>query len=98
MSEAARGLRKRLLERAVTTEPQRAAYAGQAADAPTRHLIETIAGAAAQVTDADVAAVRAAGRSEDEVFELAVCAALGQATRQLDAAFAALDAATREPA
>ena len=36
----------------------------------------------------------AAGVSEDEIFELTVCAALGQATRQLDAALAALDAAT----
>ena len=46
------------------------------------------------ISDADVAATKAAGVSEDEIFELTVCAALGQATRQLDAALAALDAAS----
>lgn len=52
-------------------------------------LVAKIAGRAAQVGDDDVAAaVRAT--SEDEVFELAVCAAMGQATRQLDAARAAI--------
>jgi hypothetical protein len=40
-----------------------------------------------------VAAATAAGVPEDEIFELTVCAALGQATRQLDAALAVLDAA-----
>ena len=46
-----------------------------------------------KVTDEDVAAVKAAGVPEDQIFELAVCASLGQSTRQLDAALAALDAA-----
>ena len=32
---------------------------------------------------------------EDQIFELVVCAAIGQATRQYDSALAALDAATR---
>src|SRR5262249_9723338 len=50
--------------------------------------------AAYTVTDADIAAVKAAAVSEDQIFELAVCAAIGQATRQYDAALAALDAAT----
>jgi hypothetical protein len=46
------------------------------------------------VTDEDVEAVKAAGLSEDDIFELAVCAALGQSARQLAAALAALDEAT----
>ena len=40
------------------------------------------------------AAAMAAGVSEDEIFELTVCAAYGQSTRQLDAALAALDEAS----
>jgi hypothetical protein len=36
------------------------------------------------------------GVSEDQIFEIAVCAAIGQATRQYDAALAALEAATRK--
>jgi hypothetical protein len=39
-----------------------------------------------KVTDEDVTAARAAGLSADQIFELAVCAAIGQATRQYDTA------------
>jgi hypothetical protein len=45
------------------------------------------------VTDEDVTAAKSAGLSEDEIFELAICAALGQASRQLSAAGRALEAA-----
>jgi hypothetical protein len=38
--------------------------------------------------------VRAAGHSEDEIFEIVLCAAIGQATRQYQAGLAALDAVT----
>jgi alkylhydroperoxidase family enzyme len=48
-----------------------------------------------KVTDEDIAAARASGLSEDEIFEFVVCAAIGQATRQYNAALAALDAVTR---
>jgi hypothetical protein len=61
---------------------------------PLRTLIDKIAKHAYKVTDEDIAAVRASGLSEDQIFELAVCAAIGEATRQYDAAVAALDAAT----
>ncbi len=61
-------------------------------DEPARALVAKVATAAWTVTDADVVATKAAV-SEDEIFELAVCAALGQATRQLDSALAALDGA-----
>jgi hypothetical protein len=36
------------------------------------------------------------GLSEDQVFEIVVCSAIGQATRQYDGALAALEAATRK--
>jgi hypothetical protein len=39
-----------------------------------------------RVTDADVQALQVAGHSEDEVFEITVCAAVGAALRSLDAA------------
>lgn len=60
---------------------------------PTDALVDRVARHAWTVRDQDVAAPLAAGVSEDVVFELAVCAALGQATRQIEAALAALDAA-----
>jgi hypothetical protein len=61
---------------------------------PLRTLIDKVAKHAYRVTDEDIAAARAAGLSEDEIFELVVCAAIGQATRQYDAAFAALRTAS----
>jgi len=57
-------------------------------------LVDKVALNAHRVTDEDIAAVRAAGLSEEQIYELVVCAAVGQATRQLDAGLAALAAAS----
>jgi alkylhydroperoxidase family enzyme len=59
-------------------------------------LIEKVAFHADRVTDEDVAAARAEGLSEDQIFEIVVCAAIGQATRQHDNALAALAGASGE--
>ncbi|HET6172762.1 MAG TPA: hypothetical protein VFD90_09155 [Gaiellales bacterium] len=48
------------------------------------------------VTDADVAALQAEGLGDPEIFEYTVAAAVGQASRQLTAALAALEQAARE--
>ena len=63
---------------------------------PLRTLIEKVAYHSEQVTDADFAAVRATGLSEDQIFEVVVCAAIGQADRQYTNALAALADATGE--
>jgi alkylhydroperoxidase/carboxymuconolactone decarboxylase family protein YurZ len=47
------------------------------------------------VTGEHVAAARIEGLTEDQVFELVICAALGKASRQLRAARAAADEAER---
>jgi hypothetical protein len=57
-------------------------------------LVEKVARHAYKVTDDDISAVRMAGFSEDQIFELVICAAIGQATRQYETALAALGAAT----
>jgi hypothetical protein len=44
---------------------------------------------AAQVSGADFTAAEAAGFSEDQLFELVVCAAVGQSARLYDAGLAA---------
>jgi len=99
MSEAATRYREAVVRRALegpgtaTAVARRAAFDNQGVDERARALVAKVARAAWTVTDADVAATRSAGVSEDEIFELAVCAALGQATRQLGDALAALDAA-----
>jgi alkylhydroperoxidase family enzyme len=59
-------------------------------------LIDKLVRHAYKVTDEDIAAARASGLSEDQIFELVVCAAIGEATRQSDMAFAALDATTEK--
>ena len=74
-----------------------AAFDNRDVAAPARGaLIDKVGKHAYQITDDDVAAV-AAVMPEDEIFELVACAALGQASRQLAVALAALAEATREP-
>jgi alkylhydroperoxidase family enzyme len=73
---------------------RRAAFDNSGLTGPLRTLTEKVAKHAYKVTDEDIAAARSSGLSEDQIFELAVCAAVGQATRQYETALAALEAAT----
>ena len=57
-------------------------------------LVDKVAKHAYAVNDLDIAAARDSGLSEDQVFEIVVCAAIGEATRQYETALAALQAAT----
>ena len=77
-------------------EAARAAFDNAGLTEPMRTLIEKVAYRADTVTDEDVAAVRTAGLSEDQIFEIVVCAAIGQASRQYNNALAALALATGE--
>jgi hypothetical protein len=92
-----RELVDRVLEGKAQAPPglRRAAFDNTGLDEPMRTLIDKVAQRAYQVTDEDVAAVRAAGLSEDAVFEVVVCAAVGAADRQYTSALAALAEATR---
>lgn len=75
---------------------RRTAFENAGLDEPLRTLIDKVANRAYQVTDEDIAAIRAAGLSEDQIFEVVVCAAIGQANRQYSSALAALAGATAE--
>jgi alkylhydroperoxidase family enzyme len=78
---------------------RRAAFDDSGAPVPLAALVSKVARHANRVTDQDITDVKAAGISEDQIFEVVVCAAVGQATRQYDAALAALETATeKEPA
>jgi alkylhydroperoxidase family enzyme len=57
---------------------------------PLQALVGKVATRPAQVTDADFAGARAAGCTDDELFELVICAAVGQSARLYDAGLAAL--------
>jgi hypothetical protein len=61
---------------------------------PLDALIDKVAERPAQVTDADLAAAKASGCTEDQIFELVICAAVGQSTRLYEAGLAALAEAT----
>lgn len=94
--EAREALVKRILEGDGKTSPsdRRAAFNNSGLAEPLCKLIDKVAMHADTVTDEDITAVQVSGLSEDQIFETVVCAAVGQATRQFDTAFAALDNAT----
>jgi alkylhydroperoxidase/carboxymuconolactone decarboxylase family protein YurZ len=77
-----------------TQAARKAAFANADVAAPVRALVEKVAKHAYKIVDEDIAAAKAQGVTEDELFELVVCAAVGQASRQYDGALAALAAAT----
>lgn len=61
---------------------------------PLANLIEKVAHSAWTVTDDDLRNAKAS-LTEDQIFELVVCAAVGQATRQYEDAMSALTEAIR---
>ena len=89
---AYRALEDRILKGEGRASPERRARAfGNAGlPQPLDGLLGKVATRPTQVTDADFAAARAAGFSEDELFELVICAAVGQSARLYDAGLAAL--------
>jgi len=93
---AHRALVDRVLNGAGTAaKEQRArAFANFGVPPPLTVLIGKVAASPAQVTDADFAAAKASGFSEDQLFELVVAAAVGQSARLYDAGLAALAEAT----
>lgn len=72
------------------------AHAPPHADPRVAGLLDKVVHHAYRVTAEDIAGAREAGLTEDAIFELVVCAALGQADRQLGSALAAL-AAAKDP-
>jgi len=96
ITEARRALARRILEGEgeASRAQRRAAFDNSGLPEPLRTLIDKVTRSAHRVTDEDMAAVRRSGLREDEIFELVVCGAVGQASRRYDAARLALDAAT----
>ena len=94
--EARKALVRRILEgdgKASLSE-RGAAFNNSGLSEPVGTLVGKVASHPYTVTDEDITALRVSGVSEDHVFEIVVCAAVGQAARQYDTAFAALETAT----
>ena len=89
---AYRALEDRILngEGRASPEQRACAFSNAGLPPPLDGLVGKVATRPTQVTDADFAAARAAGSSEDELFELVICAAVGQSGRLYDAGLAAL--------
>ena len=65
-------------------------------DERVRALIEKVATNPAQVTEDDFVRVTEAGLTDDQAWELVICAAVGQSARQYESALDALAAASTE--
>lgn len=63
-------------------EQRRRAFDDAVAVGALGSLVTKVAHRPAQITDEDISAAKAAGLTEDQIFELVICAAVGQATRQ----------------
>jgi hypothetical protein len=87
-----RALRDRILngEGRASPDLRARAFGNDGLTPPLDGLLGKVATSPTQITDADFAAARAAGFSEDELFELVICAAVGQSARLYDAGPAAL--------
>ena len=93
--KARRALVRRILEGTgkASSSDRRAAFDLNSLTGPGGTVVGKVARHASQVTDEDIAAAKASGFTEDQIFEIVVCAAIGQANRQYDSALAALEAA-----
>ncbi|HEX4169111.1 MAG TPA: hypothetical protein VHZ55_26915 [Bryobacteraceae bacterium] len=96
IGEARKVLTSRILEGAgkASSSMRRAAFNNSGLAEPLGALADKAAKHAYTVADEDIDAARVSGLSEDEIFEIVVCAAIGQATRQCEAALSALESAT----
>jgi hypothetical protein len=93
---AHRALVDRILNGAgqATTGQRARAFGNDGLAPPLDVLIGKVATSPTQVTEADFAAAKAAGCTEDQLFELVVCAAVGTSARRYQAGLATLAEAT----
>ena len=93
---AQRDLVDRVLNGAGTASAQQRAqaFSNDGLAPPLDALVAKVATSPTHITDADFTAAKVAGFSEDQLFELVVCAAVGQSTRLYEAGLAALSAVT----
>lgn len=96
-----RAAHRALVDRILTGEGRASAQQREQAfaddrSAPLHTLISKVTRTPVEVTDADLADARASGCTEDQLFELVICAAVGHSTRLYEAGLAALAAATGE--
>jgi hypothetical protein len=77
----------------VDPQMRQSAASGEALPEPWLSYTAKIRNEPWSVTDSDIESLRAAGHSEDEIFEMTVAAAVGASLRTLDAGLQALHGA-----
>lgn len=91
-----RALHRALVDRVLkgegraSPELRASAFGNAGLPPPLQTLIGKVATRPTQVTDADFAAAKASGISEDQLFELVICAAVGQSARLYESGLAAM--------
>ena len=84
-------------EGTASAQQRACAFTGDALSPPSLgSLIGKVVDTPVQVTAEDLAAAKASGCSEDQLFELVICAAVGQSARLYEVGLAALTEATGE--
>jgi hypothetical protein len=66
---------------------------GVTGDSSIDAYVDKIRHHAYRIVDRDIEELKAVGWSEDQIYELSICAAFGAAARRLDAGLAAMEAA-----
>jgi hypothetical protein len=96
--EARGALVERILEGRgrASSSCRRAAFDNAGLEGLLALLVDRVAGHPHEMTDRDIAAVRACGLSEDQIFEVVICGAVGAAIRQHDRALCALETAAQK--
>ena len=73
-----------------STRERQAAFENTVFDKPLNTLLNKVALQPKKIIDEDVEKLIASGLSEDQIFELIICVAVGQSSRQYEAAINAL--------
>ncbi|MEU4289306.1 hypothetical protein AB0E63_13885 [Kribbella sp. NPDC026596] len=79
-----------------SAEQRAHAFSNDGLSPPLDALIAKVVDRPTQVTDEDLTGALASGCTEDQLFELVICAAVGQSSRLYDAGLAALAEATAD--
>ena len=69
---------------------RKAAFNNTVSSEPLKKLIDKISFSSYKIVDSDFDEMKVAEFNEDQIFELVISAAVGQATRQYESAFSAL--------
>ncbi len=73
-----------------SVESRQAAFDNSGLTEPLKTLANKVAFHPVKVTDGDIKEIISSGTGEDQIFELVICAAAGQASRQYGSALKAL--------